>query len=139
MASVLRSFKVNHPAAAPTAADGISAYLANASNAGIASSYPEFDAKPSLASKISPYLSYLSLPSLKGASNTQTIFTVLAIIATFLVLEQVRYRHKKRGLPGPKWTIPIIGKFADSLHPTLEKYQAGWNSGPLSVASVFHM
>ncbi|WFD01811.1 sterol 22-desaturase [Malassezia obtusa] len=53
--------------------------------------------------------------------------------------EQIVYRRKKGGLPGPSWTIPVIGKFADSLRPTLEKYQEGWNSGALSVASVFNI
>lgn len=91
------------------------------------------------SSKLLSALDYLSLPSLRDASPTTIAFTLLAIIATALVTEQFLYRAKKGGLPGPRWTIPIIGKFADSLNPSLEKYQAGWNSGPLSVASVFHM
>jgi C-22 sterol desaturase len=49
------------------------------------------------------------------------------------------YRSKKQHLPGAKWTIPIIGKFADSLNPTLENYKAAWNAGPLSCVSVFNM
>ncbi|WFD33730.1 sterol 22-desaturase [Malassezia cuniculi] len=69
----------------------------------------------------------------------QVVFAILAVIAALLVLEQVSYRRKKGGLPGPTWTIPVIGKFADSLHPSLEKYMEGWNSGDLSVASVFHI
>ena len=55
------------------------------------------------------------------------------------IRDRVVYRRKKGGLPGPTWTIPVIGKFADSLRPSLEKYQEGWNSGALSVASVFHI
>ncbi|PWN49644.1 putative ERG5-C-22 sterol desaturase [Violaceomyces palustris] len=82
---------------------------------------------------------YASLPSLKDADTKTILFAVLAIIITGLVSEQVLYWKKKGGLPGPKWTIPIIGKFADSLNPSLEKYQEGWNSGPLSVASVFNI
>ena len=74
-----------------------------------------------------------------GFSYTQIVFAVLAVIATSLALEQVMYRRKKAGLPGAPWTIPVIGKFADSLRPSLEKYQEGWNSGALSVASVFHI
>ncbi|CAD6903160.1 unnamed protein product [Tilletia controversa] len=72
-------------------------------------------------------------------STYNVLFTILALIATALITEQVLYRRKKAHLPGPTWTIPIIGKFMDSLQPSLEKYQAGWNSGPLSVASVFHI
>ncbi|KAN0063041.1 RNA polymerase C-22 sterol desaturase [Thecaphora frezii] len=83
--------------------------------------------------------SLLALPSLKGADQTTIVFTVLAIIATALLTEQYIYQRKKAGLPGAKWTIPVIGKFADSLSPSLEKYKIGWNSGPLSVASVFNI
>ena len=90
-------------------------------------------------SKAASVVDYLRLPSLKGSSWSVTAFTVLSIIATVLILEQIAYRSKKAHLPGPKWTIPIIGKFMDSLHPTLENYMKGWNSGPLSVASVFNM
>ncbi|CEH17662.1 c22-sterol desaturase [Ceraceosorus bombacis] len=73
------------------------------------------------------------------ASPTTVALSIACIIATGLLYEQYRYQTKKAGLPGPKWTIPIIGKFADSLNPTMENYIKGWNSGPLSVASVFHI
>lgn len=76
---------------------------------------------------------------LDGMTGVQLTFTVLAVIVTLLCAEQVIYRWKKGGLPGSAWTIPIIGKFADSLRPSLEKYQEGWNSGALSVASVFNI
>ncbi|WFD30116.1 sterol 22-desaturase [Malassezia sp. CBS 17886] len=76
---------------------------------------------------------------LGSSSAVQTTFTVLAVVAALLALEQLVYRRKKSHLPGPKWTIPVIGKFADSLRPSLEKYQEGWNSGDLSVASVFNI
>jgi C-22 sterol desaturase len=52
---------------------------------------------------------------------------------------QWRYRSKKQHLPGPEWTIPVIGKFLDSMKPSIENYKAGWDLGELSVASVFHM
>lgn len=132
MASVLSSFKVGN--AAPAAQTGIYKVGLNSSSAS-----PLGAQSPSLLSKAASYLDYLSLPSLKGASYTDIVFTVLAIVATVLVLEQVNYRSKKKALPGPKWTIPIIGKFADSVHPTLEKYKAGWSSGPLSAVSVFNI
>lgn len=68
-----------------------------------------------------------------------TVATVGAIIVSLLVLEQVHYRSKKGHLPGDRWTIPIIGKYAASLHPTLEGYQRQWDSGALSALSVFNM
>ena len=132
MASILKSFKAN-AAAAPTDA---STYLKAANASG--SSSPSL-LQSSTLSKLTPYLDYLSLPSLKGASATSTLFTILAIVATVLIYEQVNYRQKKKGLPGAKWTIPVIGAFADSVNPSMEKYMKGWNSGPLSVASVFNM
>ncbi|KIJ38493.1 hypothetical protein M422DRAFT_33272 [Sphaerobolus stellatus SS14] len=75
----------------------------------------------------------------KISSSSTWLYTALGIVASLLVLEQVNYRYKKGHLPGPKWTIPIIGKFADSLHPTLEGYQKQWDSGALSALSVFNI
>lgn len=77
--------------------------------------------------------------SQEGFTAVQVAFAVLTVIVSLLALEQMVYRMKKGGLPGSKWTIPIIGKFKDSLNPTLEKYQESWNSGALSVASVFNI
>lgn len=67
------------------------------------------------------------------------LYTTVAIVAGLLVLEQSVYRYKKRHLPGAKWTIPIIGKFADSVSPSMENYMKQWLSGPLSAISVFNM
>jgi hypothetical protein len=75
----------------------------------------------------------LSLPS-----NAAT-YTTLAVVFTLLLLEQTVYRYKKKHLPGDSWTIPIIGKFADSMKPTMEGYMKQWNSGALSALSVFNM
>lgn len=91
------------------------------------------------ASPSSAVLGFFDAITLRDADFFTVALAVLAIIATGLIYEQVAYRQKKAGLPGPTWTIPVIGKFADSLRPSLENYQKGWNSGPLSVASVFHM
>ena len=74
-----------------------------------------------------------------GFSTKHVVFAVLVLVATLLGLEQVSYRRKKGGLPGAPWTIPVIGKFFDSMNPSLEKYMESWNSGALSVASVFHI
>ena len=38
--------------------------------------------------------------------------SILVLVVSLLVLEQSIYRYKKAHLPGAKWTIPIIGKFA---------------------------
>ncbi|KAF8588441.1 cytochrome P450 [Ramaria rubella] len=73
------------------------------------------------------------------SSSSKWLYTSIAVVMTLLILEQTVYRHKKGGLPGAKWTIPIIGKFADSLHPTLEGYQRQWDSGALSAISVFNI
>jgi C-22 sterol desaturase len=67
------------------------------------------------------------------------LWTTIAVIATLLVIEQSVYRVKKKGLPGDKWLIPVIGKFADSMNPTLQNYQRQWNLGSLSCVSVFNM
>jgi hypothetical protein len=101
-----------------------------------------------------------------GWMNKQVLGSLLAMVATLLVLEQVStlsaaqpivpvslttvattpqlppqavYRYKKAHLPGAKWTIPLIGKFKDSMDPRLEGYKRQWASGELSVTSVFNM
>ncbi|KJA25773.1 hypothetical protein HYPSUDRAFT_37243 [Hypholoma sublateritium FD-334 SS-4] len=76
--------------------------------------------------------------SLQG-KNLSSLFTALVIIVSLLVLEQAVYRYKKKHLPGAKWTIPLIGKFADSMSPSLEGYIKQWNSGDLSAVSVFNI
>lgn len=131
MASILNSFKLGD--AAPAAQTAAYKFGSNSTASTLSRQ------SPSLLSQLASYLDYLSLPSLKGASYTDIVFTLLAIVATVLVLEQLNYRQKKKGLPGPRWTIPIIGKFADSVSPSLEKYKAGWDSGPLSAVSVFNI
>ena len=74
-----------------------------------------------------------------NASASTWIYTIGAIALSLLAFEQYNYRSKKAHLPGDNWTIPIIGKFADSLHPTLEGYLRQWGLGPLSAISVFNM
>lgn len=83
-----------------------------------------------------PVPSFLNIS--QGKSVTW-LYTTAAIIVALLVLEQSVYRYKKRHLPGDKWTIPLIGKFADSMSPSMEGYQKQWNSGALSAISVFNM
>lgn len=83
---------------------------------------------------------------LEGLSRTKFTFdtkttaaTILTAIISLLILEQIVYRAKKAHLPGDKWTIPIIGKFADSVNPTWANYMSQWKSGPLSAVSVFNI
>ena len=66
-------------------------------------------------------------------------YTTAAVVLSLLILEQTVYRFKKRHLPGDKWTIPLIGKFADSMKPTMEGYMKQCNSGALSAISVFNV
>lgn len=77
-------------------------------------------------------------PAVQGSTLTW-FYTTFGIIGGLLALEQAVYRYKKRHLPGDSWTIPVIGRFADSMSPTMEGYQKQWDSGPLSVVSVFNM
>ena len=92
-----------------------------------------------LASAPLSNISAPSLPTLMHEHSSSWFYTTTLILLSLLALEQVVYRYKKRHLPGDSWTIPIIGKFADSMKPTLEGYQKQWNSGALSVVSVFNM
>jgi len=97
-------------------------------------SIASFTANPPLYSF--PIPSFLA--PLKNESFS-SFYTTLAILASLLVLEQAVYRYKKRHLPGAAWTIPLIGKFADSMAPSMEAYKRQWDSGALSAVSVFNM
>ncbi|KAI4521388.1 cytochrome P450 [Schizophyllum commune Loenen D] len=92
-------------------------------------------AETALYNMTSPSHSFL--PQAQGGSTW--LFTTATIVVSLLLLEQAVYKYKKRHLPGASWTIPIIGKFMDSLHPTLENYMKQWAMGDLSVVSVFNI
>lgn len=83
--------------------------------------------------------SFLPLSSALHNESLSWLFTSIAIIATLLVVEQVVWRYKKGVLPGDAWTIPVIGKFKDSMSPSMEGYQKQWSLGDLSALSVFNM
>ncbi|KAF9015447.1 cytochrome P450 sterol C22-desaturase [Cyathus striatus] len=88
-----------------------------------------------------PPLYSFSLPSFlipKGQSSSW-LYTTFAIVASLLILEQAVYRIKKRHLPGDPLTIPLIGKFLNSLYPTMDGYKKQWDSGALSAISVFNI
>ena len=93
---------------------------------------------PSFTADVSDPLPIPSLFSVSAETATW-LWTTAAIVLTLLALEQAVWRYKKRQLPGDNWTIPVIGKFVDSMKPTLENYMKQWNSGALSAVSVFNM
>ncbi|KAK7029012.1 RNA polymerase C-22 sterol desaturase [Paramarasmius palmivorus] len=78
------------------------------------------------------------LPFLSQESATW-LYTTGAVLVSLLILEQSVYRYKKGNLPGDKWTIPVIGKFINSLYPSLENYMKQWDMGALSALSVFNI
>ncbi|EAU92626.1 C-22 sterol desaturase [Coprinopsis cinerea okayama7 len=80
-----------------------------------------------------------SFLSLNPGKSATWLYTTGAIVVSLLALEQAVYRYKKRHLPGASWTIPIIGKFADSMSPSMENYKKQWASGDLSAISVFNI
>ena len=104
-------------------------------------SYKDHSYQAHMPSSTPQPLYNIPIPSVfSPSSGTVTwLYTTIAIVASLLILEQSVYRYKKRHLPGAAWTIPIIGKFADSMKPTMEGYMAQWNSGALSAISVFNM
>ncbi|KAG1738595.1 cytochrome P450 [Suillus paluster] len=83
----------------------------------------------------------IPIPSfiISSTKSATWFYTTAAVLGGLLVLEQSVYRYKKKHLPGAAWTIPIIGKFADSMKPTMEGYMNQWNSGALSAVSVFNI
>jgi C-22 sterol desaturase len=83
--------------------------------------------------------SLLPLSSVLHDKSFAWLFTTVAIVATLLVIEQVVWRYKKGVLPGDAWTIPVIGKFMDSMSPSIEGYKKQWSLGDLSALSVFNM
>ena len=123
MASQFSSTRVGDSAA--TAASAIPQHSHIENDA--ATAFSASSSTPSLASTL-----------LYPAGSLQWLTTALVLLATLLVAEQYVYRYKKKHLPGATWTIPVIGKFADSLKPTMAAYHKTW-SNPLSVASVFNM
>lgn len=81
----------------------------------------------------------VSFLSFAHGETATWLYTTIAIVFSLLALEQAVYRYKKAHLPGAKWTIPVIGKFADSVSPSMEGYKKQWASGVLSAVSVFNI
>lgn len=55
-----------------------------------------------------------------------------------LKLLAVSYITQKGTIVGPRWKMPFIGPFLESMDPKWEEYKAKWDSGELSCVSVFH-
>lgn len=56
---------------------------------------------------------------LEGISGWTLVLTAVVVL---LAAEQWRYRLRKGTAAGPTWTIPLMGSFLDSMHPTFEGY-----------------
>jgi C-22 sterol desaturase len=69
--------------------------------------------------------------------TVSTTAVVCSAVVGLFAYEQYVYLNKKKGLPGPKLKIPVIGAFMDSLYPTFEGYMNKWKSGELSCVGVF--
>ncbi|TFK76724.1 cytochrome P450 sterol C22-desaturase [Pluteus cervinus] len=102
----------------------------------------DYSSAASVPSSTSQPLYNIPIPSFLSigqGKNATWLFTTLALVVGLLALEQSVYRYKKRHLPGATWTIPVIGKFADSMKPTMTGYKKQWDSGALSAISVFNI
>jgi C-22 sterol desaturase len=73
------------------------------------------------------------------ASRTMSPWTVVAtILALIVAYDQFSYQWNKGCLEGPRFKLPILGPFFESVNPKFSAYHAKWMSGPLSCVSVFH-
>ncbi|BGP45698.1 RNA polymerase C-22 sterol desaturase [Rhodotorula kratochvilovae] len=91
------------------------------------SSSPYVSAPVSAPSQLAETFGKLTaaLPELPQVEWTyKTVATsVLAVVVSLLVAEQLLWRSRKQHLPGHAWQIPVIGQFAESLNPTMEAYK----------------
>ncbi|KAI5310567.1 RNA polymerase C-22 sterol desaturase [Ascosphaera atra] len=76
---------------------------------------------------------------LKNAVDGMTVWTaVIGILVAAVIYDQVRYVWLKGSIVGPKWKLPFMGPFLESVNPKFSEYNAKWKSGELSCVSVFH-
>ncbi|EEP81681.1 cytochrome P450 61 [Uncinocarpus reesii 1704] len=64
-----------------------------------------------------------------------------ALLALFMLLvayDQFKYIWLKGSIVGPRFKIPFMGPFLESVNPKFTEYKAKWASGDLSCVSVFH-
>ncbi|KAJ9619259.1 RNA polymerase C-22 sterol desaturase [Taxawa tesnikishii (nom. ined.)] len=62
----------------------------------------------------------------------------ITILLSLVAYDQISYIVQKGTIEGPRFKMPFIGPFLESVNPKFEKYHAKWMSGPLSCVSVFH-
>ncbi|GAA6053718.1 hypothetical protein JCM3770_003182 [Rhodotorula araucariae] len=77
------------------------------------------------------------LPQVEWTYWTATT-SVLAVVVSLLIAEQLLWRSRKQHLPGHAWQIPVVGQFTESVSPTMESYKRSWET-PLATASVFNI
>ncbi|KAB8200681.1 cytochrome P450 [Aspergillus parasiticus] len=76
------------------------------------------------------------LGSLLGDFNVWKGLLTLFIAA--VIYDQFRYFYQKGSIVGPRWKLPFMGPFLQSVNPKFHEYKAKWDSGELSCVSVFH-
>ena len=67
----------------------------------------------------SPYAPSIVKTILDSVNGWTLVLTALIVL---LAAEQWRYRVRKGTAAGPAWTIPLMGSFLDSMHPTFQGY-----------------
>ncbi|RDW63487.1 cytochrome P450-23 [Coleophoma cylindrospora] len=70
--------------------------------------------------------------TINGWQITATIFVML------VAYDQIMYFKNKGSIAGPRFKLPFMGPFLQSLDPKFDAYKAQWASGKLSCVSIFH-
>ncbi|KAF7597099.1 RNA polymerase C-22 sterol desaturase [Aspergillus hancockii] len=63
---------------------------------------------------------------------------LLTLFIAAVIYDQFRYVWQKGSIVGPRWKLPFMGPFLQSVNPKFTEYKAKWDSGDLSCVSVFH-
>lgn len=93
---------------------------------------------PSTATGYPSSFGLSSLPDLGPITATKVASTAVVVIVSLLLLEQSLWRLRRGKIPGHTWQIPVIGQFAESLHPSMDAYKRSWAT-PLAAVSVFNI
>ncbi|KAK2737689.1 RNA polymerase C-22 sterol desaturase [Myotisia sp. PD_48] len=86
-------------------------------------------------SSLSPGASGLLMTIYNG---TTAWGAVLALVFMLIAYDQIAYIWRKGSITGPRFKLPFMGPFLESVNPKFEQYKAKWESGELSCVSVFH-
>ncbi|EER29199.1 RNA polymerase C-22 sterol desaturase [Coccidioides posadasii str. Silveira] len=102
--------------------------------ASVAGNMASPSADASLASMASDPSSFVM-----GIYSRFTGWSALLALFMFLVAyDQIKYIWLKGSIVGPRFKIPFMGPFLESVNPKFTEYKAKWASGELSCVSVFH-